>query len=92
MVQGHQHDLLCTSYFILLLFQVKLGDQAGLVPKSHLRVLQHDSSSTGTDLPTQPSDADAKTTLPLTVCLMTRNILCGNVYPTIELIEWLACI
>ena len=51
-----------------MLFQVKLGDQAGLVPKTHLRVLQPDSSSTGTDVPTQPLDTDAKTTPPPAVC------------------------
>ena len=70
--------------FYTVVVQVKLGDQAGLVPKSHLRIVQPESSSTGTDLPTQPLDADAKTTPPPTVGLILygRNILCGTVYPT----------
>ena len=57
------------SIAIAVLFQVKLGDRAGLVPKSQLRVLQPDSSSTSTTSSIQPLETDAKTT-PLPVVLV----------------------
>ena len=44
--------------------QVKLRDQTGLVPKSHLRLQQPESSATSTAPPTQPLGSDAKTTPP----------------------------
>ena len=57
------------SIVIAVLFQVKLGDRAGLVPKSQLRVQQPALSSTSTTSPTQPLETDAKTTPLPAVCL-----------------------